>query len=244
VRSIVITPTYNEADNITSIIEAVLAVPGDFDYLIVDDNSPDGTADLVAPYVESTGRVHLIRRTGPRGFGPSYVDGFKWCLDQGYEAIFTMDADFSHDPASLPGLLEALQTSDVSVGSRYCGGKVSVINWPLSRLLLSTFAGKYVRMITGLKIADPTSGFRGARAAVFEAIGLDTLRSNGYCFQVETLLRAKRCGFSITEVPIVFTERREGQSKMSKKIIFEAAVMPWRLRLRPFKPARRAPRND
>jgi dolichol-phosphate mannosyltransferase len=239
VRSIVVTPTYNERDNIVNMIEAVLAVPGDFDCLIVDDNSPDGTADLVAPYLESTNRVHLIRRAGPRGFGPSYIDGFEWCLDRGYDAVFTMDADFSHDPASLPDLSEALRTSDVAVGSRYCGGRVSVVNWPLSRLLMSTFAGKYVRMITGLRVPDPTSGFRAFKSAVLDAVSPDTVRSNGYCFLVETLLRVKRCGFTISEVPIVFTERRDGQSKMSRKIILEAALMPWLLRLRPFKADKR-----
>lgn len=234
-RSIVITPTYNEADNISPIIEAVLDLSS-MDHLIVDDNSPDGTADIVDSYCERSNRVHLIRRTGPKGFGPSYVDGFRYAIEHGYDAIFSMDADFSHNPADLPALENALWDYDVAVGSRYVDGKVSVINWPMSRLFLSTFAGKYVRSITRLNIWDPTSGFKGFRANVLKSIDLDSLRSNGYCFQVETLFRVKRCGFRIGEVPIVFTERREGQSKMSKKIIFEAVIMPWRLRLRPYRP--------
>lgn len=235
-RKLVVIPTYNESANITQMVEAVLGVPGDFEIVVVDDNSPDGTADLVAPYCAKTDRVHLIKRTGPRGFGPSYVDGFKYALTNGYDAIFTMDADFSHNPENLPDLAAALETSDIAIGSRYCQGRISVINWPLHRLVLSLFGGSYVRFITGLRVADPTGGFRGIRAEVFEAISLDTLRSNGYSFQVETLYRANRCGFRIAEVPIVFTERREGQSKMSKRIVFEATFMPWRLRMSGFRP--------
>lgn len=237
-RGLVITPTYNESANVVQIIGAVLKSPADLDMLIVDDNSPDGTADLVIQNYGDNERVHLIRRAGPRGFGPSYVDGFRYALEKGYDAVFTMDADFSHDPEKLPEMKKALETYDVSVGSRYCGGRVSVVNWPLFRLFLSVFAGKYVRTITGLKAADPTSGFRGMRSDVLRAIGLDTLKSNGYSFLVETLYRIKVCGFSIVEVPIVFTERREGQSKMSKKIMLEATLMPWRIRFSRFRPDR------
>ena len=229
-RGVVVVPTYNERDNIGSLIEAVLMVPGEFDILVVDDSSPDGTAEVVTSYAEKTNRVHLLKRTGNRGFGPSYIDGFKYAISHGYEAVFTMDADLSHDPQSLPDLAKALETHDVVMGSRYVGGKVSVVNWPLSRLILSVLGGKYVRLITGLKTYDPTGGFRAYRPYVLEGIGLDTLKSNGYSFLVETLFRAQRCGFSVAEIPIIFTERREGQSKMSKKIMFEAVLMPWRLR--------------
>lgn len=234
-RGIVITPTYNERDNIVQLIDAVLDLPLELDILIVDDDSPDGTADLVESCLKKSERVHLLRRNGLRGLGRAYIDGFKYALEKGYEAVFSMDADFSHDPKSLQSLMLVLEGHDVAVGSRYCHGRVSVINWPLHRLFLSVFAGKYVRLITGLKVFDPTSGFRGFRSQVLHAIDLDTIRSNGYSFQVETLYRAKRCGFGIKEVPIIFTERREGQSKMSKKIIFEAAVMPWRMRFGRFR---------
>jgi dolichol-phosphate mannosyltransferase len=204
--------------------------------LVVDDNSPDGTAELVDEYARRENRVHLLKRTGPRGFAPSYVDGFKWALSRGYEAIFSMDADFSHDPDKLPDLLRALEDYDMVLGSRYCGGKVSVVNWPLFRLFLSVFAGRYVRTITGLKTSDPTSGFRGFRPQTLEAIQLDTIKSNGYSFLVETLYRAHRCRLRIGEEPIVFVERRDGSSKMSRKIMLEAALMPWRLRFSRFAP--------
>lgn len=232
---IVAVPTYNESENIAQMIETILGVPGDFHILVVDDNSPDGTADLVAPYCEQSDRVHLLRRTGRRGFGLSYIDGFKWAIDKGYDAIFSMDADFSHNPADLPRVAETLVTSDVAVASRYCNGCVSVVNWPIHRLILSLFAGAYVRTITGLKVHDPTGGYRGYRAEVLAGIDLDAIRSNGYSFLVEILYRAKRCGYTMTELPIVFTERREGQSKMSKRVMFEAALMPWRLRFGRFR---------
>ncbi len=236
-RILVVIPTYNESDNIGKMIEAVLAQPGDFDILVVDDNSPDGTGDLVAERTQKSDRVRLLKRTGPRGFGPSYVDGFRYALSNGYDAVICMDADFSHDPASLPDLAKGLETADFAIGSRYCEGRVSVINWPMHRLMLSVFGGTYVRWVTRLQVADPTAGFRGIKAGVLRAISLDTLRSNGYSFQVETLYRANKCGFKIAEVPIVFTERRRGQSKMSKKIVLEALFMPWRLKFGRFKPA-------
>lgn len=236
-RILVVIPTYNERDNIGKMIEAVLAQPGDFNVLVVDDNSPDGTADIVSEHCEKSDRAHLLKRTGPRGFGPSYVDGFRYALSNGYDAIIAMDADFSHDPASLPDLANALEFADFAVGSRYCEGRVSVINWPMHRLMLSVFGGAYVRWVTRLQVADPTAGFRAIKAEVLRAISLDTLRSNGYSFQIETLYRANKCGFRIAEVPIVFTERRRGQSKMSKRIVFEALFMPWRLRFGRFRQA-------
>ncbi|MDH7481309.1 MAG: polyprenol monophosphomannose synthase [Armatimonadota bacterium] len=237
-RGIVVVPTYNERDNIVQLIGAVMKIPIELDMLIVDDNSPDGTADLVEQISLTNARVHLMKRTGNRGFGPSYVDGFKWALENGYDAIFSMDADFSHDPESLPSLAKALEEHDMVLGSRYFEGRVSVVNWPLFRLFLSVFAGKYVRLITGLKVGDPTTGFRGFRRHVLESINLDTIKSNGYSFLVETLYRAYKCGFDIAEVPIIFTERREGSSKMSRKIMFEAALMPWRLRFSRFRPSK------
>ncbi len=234
-RSIIVIPTYNECDNIASLIEAVLNVEGAFNVLIVDDSSPDGTADIVQAHWGSDQRVHLLRRTGKRGLGLAYVEGFNYALSHGYEAVFSMDADFSHNPSNLPDLLYALESNEVAVGSRYCHGRVSVVNWPLSRLFLSVFAGKYVRVITGLKVSDPTSGFRGFRAEVLRAINLNTICSNGYSFQVETLFRAWKSGFNIAEIPIIFIERRDGKSKMSKSIIIEAIIMPWRMRFSRFR---------
>ena len=235
-KCLVIVPTYNERDNIGSLIEAVLAIPRQFDILVVDDNSPDGTGDVVSEHEARSSRVHLMKRPGPRGFGPSYVDGFKYALANGYDAVLCMDADFSHDPANLPDLLDGLGDADIAIGSRYCDGRISVINWPVQRLILSMLGGAYVRWITRLKVCDPTAGFKAIRSRVLSAIDLDTLRSNGYSFQVESIYRAHRSGFTIKEVPIVFTERRLGQSKMSKSIVFEAMLMPWRLRFSRFVP--------
>lgn len=230
-KKLVVVPTYNERENIAGVIQAVLDVPGGFDLLVVDDQSPDGTAEVVKPYAETCERVRLMSRDGIRGLGRSYVDGFGFAVANGYDAVFSMDADFSHDPEDLAKLADALGESDVAVGSRYCGGCVSVVNWPIHRLLLSISASRYVRLVTGLRVCDPMSGFRGFRTRVPAAIGLGDIRSNGYSFQMETIYRAHRLGFSIAEVPIVFTERREGQSKMSRRVILEAAIMPWRLRL-------------
>lgn len=228
--NIVVIPTYNEAQNIAIVIHRILQLDCDLHVLIVDDNSPDHTADIVATMADASDRVHLYRRSGLKGYGPSCVDGYRYALEHGYDVVISMDADLSHDPADLPRLVDGLLDSDVAIGSRYLNGNVSVVNWPLSRLFLSTFAGKYVRAVTGLKIADPTSGFRAFRAEVLKHICLDTLHSNGYCFIVETIHRAKICGYKITEIPIIFTERRAGQSKMNNKIIREAVIMPWRLR--------------
>jgi len=235
-RALVVTPTYNEIENIEAFLTTFLDATQNIDILIVDDASPDGTADAAEKLKEKEPRIHVMRRVGKRGLGLAYVDGFKWALEHNYDAVFSMDADLSHDPRDIPRLMALLEECDVVVGSRYVGGRVSVINWPISRLLLSVLAGRYVRLVTGLRLSDPTSGFRGFRAKVLSAIELDTIRSNGYSFQVETLYRAQRCGFKITEAPIIFTERREGKSKMSIPIILEAAIMPWRLRLKPFKP--------
>ncbi len=229
-RSVVVIPTYNERENILRIIEAVLRQPEHFDVLIVDDGSPDGTADIVRGLQGQNERIKLLCRTGRRGLGLSYVDGFKACIAENYDRIFEMDADYSHDPDDLGKLAKSLEEHDMAIGSRYFGGRVSVLNWPISRLALSVFAGCYVRLVTGLKQSDPTSGFRGFRSAVLQSINLDAIKSNGYSFQVETLYRARKCGFRIGEAPIVFTERSVGKSKMSGGIVSEAIMMPWLLR--------------
>ncbi len=229
---LVIIPTYNERDNIATLVEAILA-QGDFHVLIVDDASPDGTgaeADRVA--AAHPGGVQVIHRTGKRGFGLSYVEGFQRALrDTDAELICQMDADFSHDPKYLPDLVAAAAAADVAVGSRYLNG-VSVVNWPLRRLFLSTFANWYVRTITGLGVRDCTGGYRCWHRAVLERLNPGTITSDGYSFQVEALFKAARHGASVREVPIVFVERRQGASKMSGRVMFESMFMPWRLILR------------
>lgn len=231
-NAIVIIPTYNEADNIRPLIHDVLSQPVGLHALIVDDNSPDGTgaiADELAQ--ESAGRVYVLHRPGKSGLGRAYVAGFGWALDHGYDAVIEMDADFSHDPIYLPDILRAAEGADVVVGSRYLNG-ISVREWPLRRILLSYFANYYVRTITRLVINDTTSGFRLYRRRVLEGIDLADVRSNGYSFQVEMTFRAQIGGFRITEVPIIFVERRAGNSKMSKKVIWESMWMPLKLRAR------------
>jgi dolichol-phosphate mannosyltransferase len=229
---LVIIPTYNERDNISTLVETILG-QGPFNVLVVDDASPDGTgaeADRVA--AAHPGRVQVIHRTGKRGFGLSYVEGFLFALRQtDAELICQMDADFSHDPKYLPDLVAAAGVADVAVGSRYLNG-VSVVNWPLRRLFLSTFANWYVRTITGLGVRDCTGGYRCWHRTVLEQLKPDAIRSDGYSFQVEALFKAARNGASVREVPIVFVERRQGASKMSGRVMFESMFMPWRLILR------------
>jgi dolichol-phosphate mannosyltransferase len=197
--------------------------------VIVDDSSPDGTADLVRERFEEDGRVHLIMRAGDRGYGTAMVEGFRWCLKAGAGRVVTMDADFAHDPDAVPLLLEASEESDLVIGSRYAGG-VRVLNWSPQRLLLSMFANRYARTILGSKVRDMTSGFRCYRREVLKSIGMDRLRARGYAFLVQMLYYTERAGFEVQEVPIVYTERRAGQSKMSKAIMFESALVPWKLR--------------
>ena len=232
-RAIVVVPTYNEAANVVPLIRQVLALPGRYDVLIVDDDSPDGTAGLVRELqAEQPERVHLIERPGKQGLGTAYLTGFRYARDHGYTYICEMDADFSHNPADLPLLVEAVRSgADVAVGSRYKGG-VRVLNWPLSRLILSYGAGIYTRAITRLPIQDATAGFKCFHTRVLEAIDFSRVSSNGYSFQIEMNYRAWRKGFRIVEVPITFTERTEGQSKMSKAIVREAMLKVWELRLR------------
>ena len=232
--SLVVIPTYNEAKNIAAILDRVLALTPRVDALIVDDASPDSTAEIVANFIERfPGRVHLIERGSKLGLGSAYLQGFRSARDLGYAYICEMDADLSHNPKDLPKLIApvAAGEADLAIGSRYKDG-VRIMNWPLSRLMLSYFAGVYTRMITGLPVQDVTAGFKCFHRDVLAAIDFDRVRSNGYSFQIEMTYRAWKKGFRIIEVPIVFTERTEGQSKMSKAIVREAAAKVWELRLR------------
>lgn len=233
-RAVVVIPTYNEAAGILAVVERVLALPVRVDVLVVDDGSPDGTAALVAEAMAAhPGRVHLLERAGKLGLGTAYVAGFRWANEAGYAYFCEMDADLSHSPDDLPRLIEPVADgeADVSIGSRYVGG-VRVINWPLERLVLSYGAGVYARAITRMPVQDVTAGFVCYHRRVLEALNLDRVRSNGYSFQVEMKYRAWRKGFRLVEVPIVFTERAEGQSKMSRAIMREAAWKVWELRFR------------
>lgn len=230
-KALIITPTFNELDNITKLIPEVLSKHDSIDVLVVDDNSPDGTGDYVEELCKTNNRVHLLRRPQKMGLGTAYIAGFKYALQNGYDYIFEMDADFSHDPKEIPNFLNAIKTYDLVLGSRYKNG-VNVINWPMSRLLLSYFANIYTRVITGLHTHDATGGFKCFRRSVLEAINLDAIKSNGYAFQIEMTFKAFKKGFNIGEIPIVFVDRVTGKSKMSKKIVREAVIMVWKLRLR------------
>jgi dolichol-phosphate mannosyltransferase len=230
-KAIVIVPTYNERDNVRPLIAAVLAADERLDILVVDDNSPDGTGDLVDEAARTNPRVHLIRRPAKLGLGTAYRDGFMWALDRPeYEFIFEMDADFSHDPAHLPYFLAAAEAADFVLGSRYLDGKVTVVNWPIRRLMLSYWANVYARVVTGMRLWDATGGFKCFHRRVLAAIDLGDVRSNGYAFQIEVSFRAFRKGFKAIEIPIVFTDRAQGLSKMNKGIVREAVLMVWRLR--------------
>lgn len=228
-RLVVIIPTYNERENATEIIESVLATVPDANILLVDDDSPDGTSDLVQERFAGDERIHVIRRTGLRGLGRSYVDGYLWALGRGYARVAQMDADFSHDPKYLPALLRAAGDADVVLGSRYCAGG-GVRNWPLRRRLLSRFANQYVAGVTGMPVHDATSGFRIHTRLALQRIGVEQIVSNGYAFQVEMTYRAHLTGLTIAESPIVFVDRTQGKSKMSGGVIWESVLMPWRLR--------------
>lgn len=229
-KALVITPTYNERANVPTLVERVLAQDPRIEMLFVDDNSPDGTGDLIAEMARTEPRLHLLRRPGKLGLGTAYRDGFHWALDRDYELIFEMDADFSHDPNHLPQFLKAAETADFVLGSRYLDGKVTVVNWPISRLLLSYGANIYARMVTGMRLWDGTGGFKCFHRRVLAAIDLNDVRSNGYAFQIEMSFRAMRKGFRPVEIPIVFADRTEGESKMSGHIVREAIFMVWRLR--------------
>ncbi len=228
-KSIVVIPTYNEKENIASIINEVLKQIEGLNILIVDDNSPDGTADIVRQMQKLNPRIHLIVRAGKMGLGTAYCEGFRYALDLGYEAIFEMDADFSHDPKELPNFLEALKENDLVIGSRYIKG-VNVVNWPLSRLLLSYGASMYTRIISGMPIMDATAGFKCFRAEALRKIDFDAVRSNGYGFQIEMNFRLWKSGARIKEIPIIFIDRTSGVSKMNKKIVYEAVFLVWKLK--------------
>ncbi len=230
-KKIVIIPTYNERNNIAKLIPDIIELYPNMNILVVDDNSPDGTGDYVESLSQHDSRIHLIRREGKLGLGTAYAAGFKYALENGFEIIVQMDADYSHDPKVIADFLEKIKDYDLVIGSRYVTG-VNVINWPMSRLLLSYFANVYTRVITGLPVKDATGGFKCFRRKVLESIDLGSIRSNGYAFQIEMTFKAYRKGFSIKEVPIVFVDRVEGKSKMSKKIVREAIFMVWKLRYR------------
>ena len=229
-RALVIVPTYNERFNIARLIPAILAQDPSLEILVVDDGSPDGTGAIVDGIATNNARVHVIHREGKLGLGTAYIAGFQWALERKYDLVFEMDADFSHNPERLPEFLEAIRESDVVLGSRYQDGHVNVVNWPMSRLFLSYAANIYARFVTGLPIFDTTGGFKCFRRNVLESIDLNSVKSNGYAFQIEMSYRAWKRGFRLLEIPIIFVDRTEGVSKMSKKIVREAIWMVWRLR--------------
>jgi len=229
-RALVIVPTYNEKPNIERLIAAVLAQDPRLEVLVVDDNSADGTGAIVDALAECDSRVHVLHRPGKMGLGTAYVAGFRWALERDYAYVFEMDADFSHDPAHLNDFLRAMRGADLVLGSRYRKGRVTVVNWPMSRLILSYFANVYARAVTGLHLDDSTGGFKCFRRSVLEAIDLNEVKSGGYAFQIEMSFRAWKKGFQIVEIPIVFVDRTEGTSKMSRSIVREAVWMVWRLR--------------
>lgn len=230
-RGLVLIPTYNERENIPRIVPMVLEQDTRLEVLVIDDASPDGTGALADEIATSNPRAHVLHRAGKLGLGTAYLAGFRWAIERGYDWVFEMDADFSHDPAHLPAFLEALKDYDLVIGSRYVQGRVTVINWPIARLLLSYFANVYARYVTGLPVADATAGFKGFRRKVLESVNLERVESEGYAFQIEISFRAWKKGFKLAEIPIVFVDRTLGESKMSKKIIREAVWKVWKLRL-------------
>jgi dolichol-phosphate mannosyltransferase len=229
-RGLVVVPTYNERENLPQIVPRILATDPRLDVLVVDDGSPDGTGQIADALAAADSRVSVLHRSVKSGLGRAYLAGFGWALERDYAWVFEMDADFSHDPKYLLDLLKKVEDADLVLGSRYASG-VNVINWPMSRLLLSWFANKYVRWITWLPLTDATGGFKCFRRSVLEAIPLNKVRSNGYAFQIEMSYRAWKKGFRLAEVPIVFVDRVEGHSKMNKRIVREAVWMVWWLRI-------------
>ena len=226
---LIIVPTYNVFDNISRLIPALLDLSVKPDILVVDDNSPDGTGDAVLEF-ESTRRVHLLGRPGKAGLGQAYIAGFQWAMERDkFDPIIQMDADFSHKPEKVVELMNALEEYDLAIGSRYCSG-VNVVNWPLSRLLLSWFANKYTKLITGLPMEDATGGFKAFRREALEKLDLNDVKSDGYSFQIEVTYKLFNSGCSIKEVPIIFVDRHAGTSKMTKSIVWEAVWMVWHLR--------------
>ena len=229
-RVLVVVPTYNERDNLPRVVPRILEQGEAFHVLVVDDNSPDGTGRVADRLAAESERVEVLHRPGKQGLGAAYVAGFHRGLERNFDILVEMDADLSHPADRLPALVGALDHADVVVGSRYVGGRITVVNWPMSRLLISVFGCWYARAITRLPVNDATGGFNAFRREVIESVGLDRVQSNGYSFQIELKLRAWRAGHRLTEVPIVFTERDSGESKMSRKIIAEAVWRVWKLR--------------
>ena len=237
-RKIVIIPTYNEKENIENITKAVFALDGDYHILVIEDGSPDGTADIVRKLqTDFPEKLFMIERKGKLGLGPAYITGFKWSVEHGYDYIFEMDADFSHNPEDLPRLYEACSKggADLAIGSRYCDG-ISVVNWPIGRVIMSYYASVYVRTVLGMKVFDTTAGFKCYRRKVLETIDLDNVRMKGYGFQIEMKYSAFRLGFKIKEVPIIFMDRKEGTSKMSSGIFGEAFWGVLKLKFRKITP--------
>ena len=230
-KTLIIIPTYNELENLPKLLPAVLSKDISINVLIVDDNSPDGTAAFVESEMKNNDRIHLLKRSSKQGLGTAYIAGFKYALENGFDLIFEMDADFSHDPNEIPKFLEEIKNSDLVLGSRYITG-VNVINWPMRRLLLSWFANLYTRAITGMSVHDATGGYKCFRKEVLQSIDLDKVTSNGYAFQIEMTFKAWKKGFRVKEIPIIFVDRVKGKSKMSKKIVREAVTMVWKLRLK------------
>jgi dolichol-phosphate mannosyltransferase len=226
--TLVIIPTYNERDNLPQVVDRLMSLPVAVDMLVVDDNSPDGTGQLADQMAEANKRLHVLHRSYKEGLGRAYCAGFEWALANPFEFVFEMDGDLSHNPADIPAFLEAAQNADLVLGSRYSNG-IRVINWPLNRLMLSLMAAKYVRVITGMPFTDPTGGFKCFRRKTLQALDLENVRSNGYSFQIEMTHKIWRQGLRVVEVPIIFTDRFQGRSKMSSKIVEEALLMVWRL---------------
>ena len=227
-ETIVIVPTYNERENLPNVVARLMRLPVELHLLVVDDNSPDGTGILADEFAAKDPRIHVLHREEKAGLGRAYCAGFAWALEQGYEFIFEMDGDLSHNPDDIPAFLAAIQNADLVIGSRYSNG-IRVINWPLNRLILSLGAASYVRTITGMPFSDPTGGYKCFRRSALQAVDLSSVRSNGYSFQVELTHKIWRQGLRILEVPITFTDRFHGSSKMSGKIVREALLMVWRL---------------
>lgn len=229
-RILVIIPTYDEAQNLPRIVPRVLEQDERIDVLVVDDASPDGTGRIADGLAAADPRVKVLHRAGKDGLGRAYLAGFEVGLEEEYDVLFEMDADFSHPPDALPRLIEGFSNADVVIGSRYVDGRVTVSNWPMSRLLISYFGSRYARIITGMPVRDGTGGFNGWKREVLERVGLERVQSNGYAFQIELKFRAWRAGFTLRELPILFTERDTGESKMSKRIVREAVWRVWWLR--------------
>jgi dolichol-phosphate mannosyltransferase len=227
-ETLVIIPTYNERDNLPRVVERLMVLPAGVEVLVVDDNSPDGTGVLADELAAADQRAHVLHRPAKEGLGRAYCAGFAWALEREFEFIFEMDGDLSHNPADIPAFLEAARGADLVLGSRYSDG-IRVINWPLNRLMLSLMAAQYVRVITGMPFSDPTGGYKCFRRNTLKGIDLENVRSNGYSFQIEMTHKVWRKGMRIAEVPIIFTDRFQGRSKMSSNIVEEALLMVWRL---------------